>query len=162
MEIKLKNNHILLIDEEDWQKVNHLKWTAHKRPHDNCYYALTTDYSSGKPKLQLIHRLIMNAPKNMTVDHINGNGLDNRRNNLRLATRKENARNQKLNKKSTTGFKGVSFHKRDKKYTAQIKLDKLMHLGYFENPIEAAIAYDTAAKKYFGEFANLNFKKARE
>jgi hypothetical protein len=95
------------------------------------------------------------------VDHINGNTLDNRLCNLRKATVLENCRNQKLRSDSEIGFKGVSKCKKYKTetYRARIQINKKMRitLGIYKDPVEAAKAYDTAAKKYFGEFAKTNF-----
>lgn len=88
------------------------------------------------------------------VDHINGNTLDNRRSNLRLATVKENTRNQQINKKNTSGYKGVSWYRKDCKWIARIKVDgKTLYLGSFKNPEDAYAAYCEAAAKYHGAFA---------
>lgn len=158
MEVKLKNNHTLLIDDADWNLVKNFKWTAHKKPPNNCYYAIATDYSSGKKKTIYLHNLLINKPSAFTIDHINGDGLDNRRQNIRLATKSQNAGNQKLRANNKTGFKGVCFHKQHKLYMATIKVNyKGIHLGYFKTPESAAKAYDKAAIKHFGKFAKLNF-----
>jgi hypothetical protein len=93
----------------------------------------------------------------MKVDHINGDGLDNQRCNLRLATHSENLRNRGYTKKNTSRYKGVTWYKPYKKWRAQIKTDhKMKNLGYFDIPEEAAEAYNEAAKKYHGSFAWLN------
>ncbi len=93
------------------------------------------------------------------IDHINGNALDNRRANLRIVTRAQNAKNRsKGSKKCSSVYKGVCWHKYNKKWSAEIKSNhRQIHLGYFDDEIEAAKAYDEAAKKYHGEFACLNF-----
>ena len=101
-----------------------------------------------------------NIEKNkLVVDHINRNSLDNRRANLRLATHDENARNRvKINKKCSSIYKGVCWNKHHKKWQGQIQVQrKSMHLGYFDDELDAARAYDAAAEKYHGEFACLNF-----
>jgi AP2 domain-containing protein/HNH endonuclease len=104
-----------------------------------------------------LHRLIMNAPADKEVDHINGDTLDNRRCNLRICSHKENLRNQKLPKNSKSGYKGVTWYKRIKKWRSHIRLNKKqIHLGYFDDIKLAANAYNEAAIKYFGEFAKLN------
>ncbi len=91
------------------------------------------------------------------IDHINGNPQDNRISNLRQATNQQNSFNQKRPRNNTTGFKGVNFHKRHSLYQAYIKADgKRIHLGYFEDPKEAHVAYVAAAKKYHGEFSRTN------
>jgi hypothetical protein len=106
-----------------------------------------------------MHRLIIKAPDGLVVDHINYNGLDNRKANLRLATLKQNSRHviRTMNPGSSK-YKGVSWYTRDKVWAVKIMVDgKTIRIGYFRNEIEAAKAYDKAAKKYHGEFAALNF-----
>lgn len=97
----------------------------------------------------------MSAPPNLEVDHVNGDALDNRRVNLRLATRAQNAANRSYPSK---GYRGVFFRKKTGKYSAVLKhAFKQMWLGEFETPLEAALAFDDAALKLRGEFARLNF-----
>jgi hypothetical protein len=93
------------------------------------------------------------------IDHKNRDSRDNRRANLRVATHTQNARNRvKINKKCSSIYKGVFLHKHHKKWGCQINVGKKsIHLGYFDNELEAAKCYDEAAKKYHGEFACLNF-----
>lgn len=108
-----------------------------------------------------MHRFILDAPHGMEVDHKNGDGLDCRRENMRLATRKQNAFNRKRPSVNTSGFKGVTLVKPTGKWLAQIEVGgKNMHLGTYESKIEAARAYDKAAIKYHGEFARLNFENS--
>ncbi len=100
-------------------------------------------------------RVIVNPPPSLLVDHKNGDVLDNRRSNLRVCTKIQNGQNRKLGKNNTTGFKGVSRHR--KNFKASIKLaGKAIHLGTFNNPLEAARAYNDAALRCFGEFARVN------
>ena len=100
----------------------------------------------------------MVTPKGMATDHINGDGLDNRKQNLRICTHAENLRNRRLGKNNTSGYKGVSWHKLHKLWYAHISHNKkLMSLGYFKDKEEAAKAYDRKAIELFGEFAKLNF-----
>jgi hypothetical protein len=100
----------------------------------------------------------MNPPKKLVVDHRNSDGLDNRRENLRIATKTQNAFNSRKRKNATSQFHGVHFKKLSDKWVACIQYrKKRMWLGYFENEIEAARAYDRAALKYRKEFARLNF-----
>ncbi len=99
----------------------------------------------------------MGFPDGKQVDHINGNPLDNRRENLRICENAENNRNKGLTKASTSGYKGVSLYKRSGTWRAYIVTNyKQKHLGTFDNPIDAAKAYNVAAIKFHGEFARLN------
>ena len=106
-----------------------------------------------------MHRQILNAPHFLLVDHINRNGLDNRKANLRTATYTQNSRNrQKTNKNTWSKYKGVTFDYRRKKWLARIVVNrKKRHLGSFNNELDAGRAYDRAAGELYGEFAVLNF-----
>jgi len=131
-------------------------WVNTKRP-ENKYCKITINQ-----KRYLLHRLAyfyMTGidPAEKEVDHINGNTLDNRFENLRLASSSDNNKNQKKPKNNTSGFKGVSWHKQHKKWNAQIKVNyKRIHLGYYNSKFYAALVYARAAKKYFGEWRRLN------
>lgn len=103
----------------------------------------------------MMHRLILDVPKGAEVDHINGNGLDNRRRNLRICTRSENQWNRRLAPNNTSGFKGV--YRFQGKWRAQIQsFGKKIHIGLYETRIEAARAYDEVAIKCHGDFAATN------
>jgi len=105
-----------------------------------------------------MHRSILNVPDSLVVDHINGNGLDNRKANLRPATRSQNACNIPKYKPSRSKYKGLTWHKARRKWNARIRKNgKTYSLGYFDSQIPAAKAYDTAAKKLHKNFAKLNF-----
>jgi hypothetical protein len=157
MEIVLTQEQVALIDDEDYELVSKFKWYARK--HGNTYYSTTNiNKPMGRASLQM-HRLIMNAPIGKQVDHINGNGLDNRRKNLRFSTQQQNCMNRiKRDSSASSRYKGVSFHKPSGKWRSRIQIDgKLKYLGYFTEEEEAAKAYDNAALKYFGEFARVNY-----
>jgi len=112
---------------------------------------------STNPGTVRLHRLIMNAPDDVEVDHADGNRLDIRKKNLRVATHAENQRNTGKPITNTSGYKGVSWRKANNKWTAYIGVDgKPVWLGYFSNKKDAAMAYNEAAIKYYGEFARLN------
>jgi hypothetical protein len=151
--IKLGNSTICALVDDDLVKVlEFFSW--HKTAHG---YAA----GSNANKKMMMHRFVMGVkdPKVM-VDHINGNKLDNRRENLRIATASQNGQNTRK-APSTAGFIGVSY---DGIYIkAGIKIGgKRVHLGMFENPIEAAIVYDNAARKAFGPDARTNLTHFKE
>ena len=111
-------------------------------------------------KLLSIHRILTNAPDGMEVDHINRDSLDNRKQNLRICTKSQNQMNSgKEQLGRSSHYKGVSLYKRHNKWMSRIKKRRKEYfLGYYENEIDAAKAYDTKAKELFGEFARLNFE----
>ncbi len=140
------------VDDIDFDKVKDLNWQF-----GSGGYAVVTIQKNRIRKHIWMHRLIMNDPKGYIVDHINGNGFDNRRSNLRLSTQRQNICNQRLHKNNTTGMKGVTWFKRIKKWHAKITVNyKSIHLGYFDDIKKAAIAYNLAALKYQGVFSKLN------
>jgi hypothetical protein len=110
-------------------------------------------------KVLYMHQIILEVPEGMIIDHINHDGMDDRSVNLRPATRAQNSRNRKkFPRKCSSKYKGVYLHKSSLKWQARIMFEKKRrYLGYFNNEIDAAKAYDEAAKKYHGEFACLNF-----
>lgn len=160
-EINLTKNKIALVDDDDFEKLSKFKWYAHKSR--TIFYAERHINSNGKRTTIRMHRFLMEVPKEKEVDHIDGNGLNNQKSNLRICSRQENLRNQKLSVRNKSGFKGVSWSSRTKKWVSQIgitinKKETIKNLGYFKSKEEAAKTYDNAAKELFGEFAKLNFK----
>jgi len=148
--IKLTQGKFAIVDNGDFESLNKCKW----------YYVKThgLEYALGNNPSTLMHRVIIDAKKGEVTDHINGNGLDNRRKNLRICTIQENTRNQRLSIKSTSGVKGVTYHIKAKKWQAQITVnEKVTYLGIFKKKSQAKNAYNKAAKKFFGEFARLNY-----
>ena len=136
-----------LVNKEDYEWAKSMKWWA--SPKNGGVYA-----NSSKGYL---HRLILNPTNGYEVDHINGDPLDNRRKNLRLATRLQNSRNSKKRKDNTSGYKGVSWNKQKNKWVAKAWMKgKQIHLGYFENIGVASSAYNKGIKKLYGEFARPN------
>ena len=155
IEISLTRGKTTIIDEKDLELISQYKWCAVEQGKKiKCWYAKT---NIGGGTALYLHRLLMNPPVGLEVDHINRNGLDNRRSNLRIATRSQNNANRK-SKNVTSNYQGVCWSRRDKKWRANIQINrKKQSLGYFDSEIEAAKAYDKKAKELFGEFAILNF-----
>lgn len=153
--IKLTQGKYALIDDEDFDRVNQYKWCAHKE--HNIWYAIRK--YKGKQLLIRMHRFIINAQQNRQVDHIDGNGLNNCKANLRTCTHNQNQRNRYAIR-GTSKYKGVHWHNVNKKWIAQItKNNKNTYLGSHVNETNAAKAYDEKAIEFFGKFANLNFKQ---
>ncbi len=150
-EIPLTQGKIAIVDSSDYERLAQFRWFAERRK--NTYYA-SRNYvrSDGKRRVLRMHCAILGEP---LVDHRNGDGLDNRRSNLRPASRQENGANAVRSSRNASGFKGVSWHKQTGKWRAYIGNKSL---GLYDDPCEAARAYDAAAKKQFGEFAKVNFE----
>ena len=151
-EIPLTQGKVAIVDDEDFEKLNQYKWCAHWNGHH--WYATRSVKKNGKSIMIYMHREIINAPKGIPVDHRDGNGLDNCKENLRLCTQQENCRNRKFNKNNKFGIKGVSWNRNTGKFRATIQADgKQIHLGLFNVLGDADSAYRIAEEKYFGEFA---------
>lgn len=155
-EIPLTKGFVVLVDEEDYARINQFTW------YYNSGYAMRAPsrnkglrYKKCKPQNpeRLMHRMILGV--HQEVDHINGNRLDNRKENLRPVTRQQNSFNRvgRVGRK----FKGVCWHKQHKAWRAYIVLNgKQKHLGLFDNREQAAVKYNEAAKMLYGEFARVN------
>ena len=153
-EIPLTRGYVALIDEVDFELVSKYSWQAFVKKH--TVYALTSIFPKkgmgGRRGLRM-HRLIMDAPGGQWVDHINGNGLDNRRSNLRFCTPSENTINSGMRRDNTSGVKGVLWVKRFNRWYAVISKDKVhIHLGSFRDKSDAIAARKRGEIKYFGEF----------
>jgi len=153
-EILLTQGKVALIDDDDYDLVSSFKWYASKE--GNCWYAMRQAYNPIREKIRL-HRFLLNPKPNEQCDHINGDGLDNRRNNIRIVTVSQNHMNRKRRLGSSSQFKGVSKCKSTNKWVARIEVkQKHIHLGYFFDEVEAAKAYNVAALKHFREYARIN------
>ena len=152
-EIKLTQGKVAFVDDEDFEELNKHSWYAAKN-YDRGGYAQRVDNNR---KTLRMHRVIMKAKKGEMIDHIKGNGLNNQKENLRFCNSQQNCTNRISNKNANSKYLGVSYHKRDNKFQARITRDrKCKYLGIFTLEIDAAKAYNEAAKKYHGEFARLN------
>ncbi len=151
------------IDAEDYDKVARRRWCAR--------HSTSTCYAIADGRDIFMHRLVTDAPKGLVVDHIDRDGMNNTKRNLRLCSIKQNMRNTGPTANKSSPYKGVSLHKATGRWRASIfwrERGRSLHLGYFKDEIAAAKAYDKEAKKRFGEYAYLNFpeefsgtKKAR-
>jgi hypothetical protein len=154
--IHLTRSQFAKVDPEDYIWLSQFRW--HCKVNKCAIYAVRTINHAGKSKRIFMHRLIASTPSRLVCDHINHNGLDNRKQNLRNCTKQENGMNRPSQKNGTSRYKGVCWHRRMKKWVAYIKgKGKKRHLGYFISETSAAKAYDIAARKYHDEFASLNF-----
>ncbi|MHC4664664.1 MAG: AP2 domain-containing protein [Planctomycetota bacterium] len=155
--IPLTRGQFAIVDAEDYPSLSRFTWFAEGRP--NNYYAVRKENG----KSIKMHRQILNAPAHLVVDHIDHTGRNNRKKNLRLATFRQNCRNQRRLSHGTSRYKGVHWNKKAKKWAAAIRCNnKTHHIGYFNNEIEAAKAYDEMAKTLHREFASLNFQNSTE
>jgi hypothetical protein len=146
-EISLSQGQFAIVDDVDFELVSQWKWYAHRRP---CtFYAERTPIVNGVKQKVWMHRLINGTPDNMVTDHIDGNGLNNTRANLRSVDCRGNMLNRARWKKGTaSGLRGVYFDKRDGCWFSSITIDgKTKSLGRFKTPIEASYAYQEARAK---------------
>ena len=149
--IPLSHNKFALVDPEDYEWLSQWRWVCRG---GGSPYAVRFE----KGKIIWMHREIMKPPPGMIVDHVKNNTLNNCRHALRVCTRKQNVHNLGKSARGTSGYKGVFWDKRMKKWCAKIVCDgKQYYLGYFDDEAEAARAYDRKAVELFGEFARLNF-----
>ena len=154
--ITLSDGTVTLVDEDDYEALNQYSWYKW-RSGNNWYAVRTITVKYPKQQMFMMHRVVLEAPEGVMVDHINGNSLDNRRSNLRLCNNTQNQQNAKLRVDNKTGYKGVTQHKMFNKFQAKIKHNgKQIHLGLHDTVKEAAQAYNQKAKELFGEFARLN------
>jgi len=145
-----KRHPRVMVDDEDFDLLNQYNWSVNQQ--NTVFSWLGTMKDKKKPVL--LHRLIMNAPNDMEIDHIDRNRLNNQKSNLRLANSSQNKCNRGPRKDNKSGYKGVSWHKTNQKWTARIMVDsKYKHLGLFKDIKDAVIAYNKASETYHGVFA---------
>jgi hypothetical protein len=153
-ELILNKGFVALVDDEDYEYLSQFKWNVN----GGGYAEAWTPMINGKRRRIKMHREIIKASNGLIVDHINHNCLDNRKENLRLCSHAESMMNRrKPNKSLTSQFKGVSFNTQMGKWKARIKANKRdIHLGYFDDEVEAAKAYNKACIELHGEYACVN------
>ena len=157
-EIPLSKGFVAIVDDEDFEELSRYKWHVLLCRKSNSAYANRSEQVAQKKwrKVQM-HRQILNAEKGVQVDHINGDGLDNRRSNLRLCTQEQNLANRRPMKGGSSKYKGVCWVTRLGKWVAQCTWDNKVHyLGAFDEEKEVAEAYDEALKQHRGKFALTN------
>jgi hypothetical protein len=149
--IPLSQGQFAVVDDEDYEWLSQWKWTAQKTGHG--FYAMRHE----KGALILMHRLVNRTPEGLGTDHIDGDGLNNRRANLRTATQLQNMMNRHGKRGGSSRFKGVwadMSPRNSKVWRSAIRIDgKLKYLGRFHTEEDAGAAYAAAANAYFGEFA---------
>mgnify|MGYP001616685408 CR=1 FL=1 len=155
--IPLTQGKFAIVDDEDFEYLNQHKWHACKRP--TTWYAIRNIHKpDGKQTMIRMHREILKPPSGLETDHKDGNGLNNRRYNLRVATCSQNQQNRRKIRGRTSRFKGVYLRRYNAKWGVAITVKrKTLHLGTFVSETQAAQAYDQAARTHFGEFAHVNF-----
>jgi hypothetical protein len=153
---KKHGRHNVLIDFVDFEKINHYTWYLDLVKSDNKLRVRSC--LNGKLKSAiLLHRFILNAKKGEIVDHINMNPLDNRRENLRIVTKSQNMQNRKKQSNNTSGHKGVSWSKKDKKWRATIRSENgWKFLGNFEKIEDAILARNDATKNLHKEYGRID------
>ena len=154
-EIALTQGMSAVVDAEDLDYLNQWKW--HLQRVEKLSYAVRANAVEGEPRGILMHRQILGDPKGRQVDHKDGDGLNNRRSNLRFCTHQQNHFNLRNQINTSSVYKGVHWSKNKRKWRAGLRMNgKFKHIGYFEGETQAALAYNRVALDYFGEFARLN------
>jgi hypothetical protein len=160
--VQIMETKFALVDDADYEELMKYKWSARQEPGSHLWYAIRRERKPRSArerdtrKVIIMHRVIMNAPPFVEVDHRDHNGLNNVRSNLRLCDRSQNMSNMSIRKHSSI-YKGVTWRKDRLKWAATITKNRKHNcLGHYVNEIDAARAYNVAAQKLFGEFAFLN------
>lgn len=161
--IPITKGYVAIVDDDDFEMINIHKWNAElsKRKDGTILTVYAKRWGGtvdGKERKIFMHRVICNVANHLFVDHIDGNGLNNSKANLRICTASQNQRNKFPSKNGKTSiFKGVYWHIQSKRWVSRIKASGVsIYLGCYRDEIEAALAYNNAAKLLHGEFARLN------
>ena len=160
--VDLTNGYSAIVDDADYEHVSKHKWFSMIRRRadgtERVYAARNAKLADGRRTTQYMHNVLAGTQKGMCTDHVDGNGLNNRRSNLRVCTQTENARNT-CPRKGSSKYKGVYWSSDKNRWRAQIRVrGKSFYIGCFTNETDAARAYDAAAMKLHGEFARLNLQ----
>ncbi len=157
--ISLSQGKNAIVDDEDFDYLNQWKWYA-REDYQAFYASRNLRMGNGKRKTISIHNILMGKKRGKVIDHINNNGLDNRKENLRFCTNRENTWNQRKKYGQSSRFKGVSWSSLKKLWIVQITLNgKVIKLAECKNERKAGKIYDTYATKMFGKFALINYAK---
>lgn len=157
-EIKLTKGKVALVDEEDFDILSQFNWIYNPKgyAYASIGYRVNGERRKRYKKIYM-HRMILNPPPNMKVDHIDGNGLNNTRANLRIVTQGQNVINKRNQSNNSSGYKGVYWNKQRQKWHVRVfKNRKCLYSGFFDSVHEAGKAYNQQALKIHGEFAKLN------
>lgn len=159
--IVLTQGKIALVDDADYDWLNQWKWIASKPARSRTYYVYHSVLIARAKRYttEWMHRLILGLQMGdkQQCDHIDHNGLNNQRSNLRVCTKTQNMQSSRKRKRRTSKYKGVCWHRHNRKWYSRICVKKKeIHLGFFDSEIDAAAAYNVAALKHFGDFALLN------
>lgn len=150
----LTQGYFTILDDEDYEKLRWFTWRIYRKNYKGSWLCYVGRREKGK--MELMHRIILQPEPGLVVDHINGNGLDNRRSNIRICTQSQNMKNRKVTRRSNSGYHGV--RRCRGRWLASIKIDgRNTRIGWFDDPMQAAKAFDDSATKHFGQYARLNF-----
>ena len=153
-------DHYAIIDDDDYAKVKDFNWVLDLRRNSRKYARASYRVGVNKFKYHYLHRLVMNAPSGLQVDHIDNDGLNNSKTNLRIASHRQNLQNREKPISNTSRYKGVYLYKTGQfagRYSVQVIVDnKRIWGGYFDTIKDAAIRYNELAAKHHGQFAHLN------
>lgn len=155
--INLSNGGISVVDDEDYERVKHIPWYRFDGK-TTSYVAAKIKNKNGEWVTERLHRFLISPDPHQVVDHIDGDGLNNQKSNLRICLQSQNTKNCSLYKTSTTGYKGVTkkIVRGIVKWSARIQVDKKrLSLGLFTSPEEAYAAYCEASQKYHGQFGKV-------